>query len=41
MSAQCPNLLTEEVADVVERMAIYRETIEEAVVALRETGVML
>lgn len=41
ISARYPNLLTEEIADVEERMLIYRETIVEAVDSLRKTGVLL
>jgi hypothetical protein len=41
VSARFPNLLAEEIADVVERMSIYRETIAEAVAALRKNGIMI
>lgn len=41
VSARYPNLLTEEIADVEERMSIYRETIVEAVDSLRKNGVLL
>ena len=41
ISARFPDLLMEEVADVIERMEIYRETIAEAVVSLRKNGMLI
>jgi len=41
VSARFPDLLTEEIADVVSRMELYHETIDEAKSFLVETGVLL
>ena len=41
VSARFPNLLTEEIVDVVSRMELYHESISEAVASLVETGVLL
>ena len=41
VSARFPNLLTEEIADIVSRTELYHETIDEAVASLIGTGVLL